>query len=138
MSIEQASIPTVIDPKWAIATTIMNEYFEALRGSWGDIDGRSEKASWIAFRDRVDANGTDLYALRAILDLCPLGLGHWMEFCDEKCTCVCCGRVGCTITACHFHARGSGDTVMCKGDDLAPMTDCPVHRGQITPDGAAS
>lgn len=128
MSIEQASAPTVTDPKWATATAIMNEYFDALRGSWGDIDGRGEKASWIAVRDKIDAGVTEIGMLRRDLDLCPLGLGHWMQFCDEACTCVCCEQAGCTITDGHFHARGSSETVMCNGKDLVPATDCPVHR----------
>ncbi|KQO98434.1 hypothetical protein ASF30_10255 [Leifsonia sp. Leaf264] len=78
-----------------MATTtasLLNEYGSALRGSWGGIDGRSEQTSlgWLAAAiDRYGNQELDEYTvadLRAQLDVCPEGAGHWTESCDSSCT----------------------------------------------------
>jgi hypothetical protein len=64
----------------------LREYGEALRGSWGDIDGRSERAALHQLAEAIE-NPTlySMDAMRNTLDVCPLGLGHWQEFCDSEC-----------------------------------------------------
>ena len=64
----------------------LREYGEALRGSWGDIDGRTERAALQQLADAIE--NPELYSLntmRHILDVCPIGLGHWQEFCGSEC-----------------------------------------------------
>ena len=69
-----------------LVTDLMGEYFGALRGSWGGIDGRSERQRWCDFRDHLAEGVTDKARLRADLDVCPAGGGHWTEYCYDSCT----------------------------------------------------
>lgn len=70
---------------------LLDEYGSALRGSWGGIDGRSEKRALLNLSAAIREYGnTELPApkvkrLRWDLDVCPLGQGHWTEFCDPEC-----------------------------------------------------
>lgn len=70
---------------------LLNEYGSALRGSWGDIDGRSERAALDALAEAMRAFGvTELpkaivRALRLTLDVCQNGSGHWSKFCGSDC-----------------------------------------------------
>lgn len=71
--------------------SLLREYASALRGSWGGIDGRSEKIALNSLADSIDAAGNtplparDVENLRNDLGVCPTGQGHWTEFCDEEC-----------------------------------------------------
>ena len=69
----------------SLVTGLMGEYFGALRGSWGGIDGRSERQRWWDFRDHLAEGVTDKARLRADLDVCPAGGGHWTEYCYDSC-----------------------------------------------------
>lgn len=57
----------------------LNEYGQALRGDWGDFDGRSAKAILDDFA--AELRGTrepsTIERHRAELGLCPDGGGHW-------------------------------------------------------------
>ena len=67
---------------------ILDEYAQAIRGSWGDIDGRSMKLQINEVTDWIRENGiTDLTEFevkkwRYRLNICISGEGHWTEFCD--------------------------------------------------------
>ena len=68
---------------------ILDEYAQAIRGSWGDIDGRSMKLEINEVTDWIRENGiTDLTEFevkkwRYRLDICISGEGHWTEFCED-------------------------------------------------------
>lgn len=69
---------------------LLDEYAQALRGSWGGIDGRSEQSSRslsAAIREHGNAPLTDAQVarLREDLGVCPQGESHWTEYCDEEC-----------------------------------------------------
>lgn len=70
---------------------LLDEYARALRGSWGDIDGRSEQSALNTLSDAIRTHGTGdlpdvtVQGLRTTLDVCPSGLNHWTMFCDEEC-----------------------------------------------------
>ncbi|MBT2587972.1 hypothetical protein [Arthrobacter sp. ISL-95] len=64
----------------------LREYGSALRGSWGDIDGRSEQMSLNVLAMAIDNPiGFDVLSMREALGVCPAGHGHWTEFCAEEC-----------------------------------------------------
>ena len=75
-----------------IIAAALREYGDAFRGSWGDVDGRAVKLVMDSFSDAIEGIGSSAgYTLeewRNYLDLCPYGLGHWTEFCDENCATV--------------------------------------------------
>lgn len=66
---------------------LLDEYAQALRGSWGDIDGRSEQAALNTLSKAMRTHGTsdlepsEVKSLRESLGVCDKGLGHWTEFC---------------------------------------------------------
>ena len=68
---------------------LLDEYGQALRGSWGDIDGRSEKAALLSLSEAIREHGNDdleevtVRELRDSLGVCPEGGGHWEYFCTE-------------------------------------------------------
>lgn len=68
---------------------LLREYGSALRGSWGDIDGRSEKQALHALADAIETHGSTALSeseqrrLREELGVCPDGGGHWAYFCYE-------------------------------------------------------
>jgi hypothetical protein len=65
---------------------VLCEYGEAIRGDWGRIDGRSERSTIQTFADAI--NKPQIYTaetLRLMADICPLGSGHWTEYCDDEC-----------------------------------------------------
>lgn len=71
---------------------LLDEYGSALRGSWADIDGRSEEGSLAVLSEAFRTYGNDrllppdIERLRESLDVCPFGYAHWTEFCDKDCT----------------------------------------------------
>lgn len=65
---------------------VMREYGEAIRGDWGSIDGRSERSTIHEFADAfLDPIGRTVAELRSMADICPIGSGHWTEYCDDDC-----------------------------------------------------
>lgn len=70
---------------------LLDEYGASLRGSWGDIDGRSEQSSLWELSDAIRNFGNsalpehEVASLRYGIDVCPKGKGHWTEYCDEDC-----------------------------------------------------
>ena len=64
---------------------ILYEYGEAIRGYWGEIDGRQMRgeiqdiAEWI----RDDDSSWTREKIRLRLNICPLGNGHWAEYCKD-------------------------------------------------------
>ena len=71
------------------AADLLDEYGEAIRDSWGDIDGRTERdrLQGLAqvFREKGNEPLTEEEVLRArqSLGVCERGEGHWYYFCDE-------------------------------------------------------
>lgn len=70
---------------------LLSEYASALRGSWGDIDGRSEQISLNKLAELIRKKGADqlsepdVVSMRDSLSVCPSGEGHWTQYCDESC-----------------------------------------------------
>lgn len=73
------------------AADLLDEYAQALRGSWGGIDGRSERAALnclsSAIREHGNAPLTDAQVarLREDLGVCLHGGSHWTDYCDDEC-----------------------------------------------------
>lgn len=71
---------------------LLDEYGEAIRGSWGDIDGRSERMALQDLAAAIRQHGNQTLSdervdeLRQNLGVCRAGSGHWTEFCDPDCT----------------------------------------------------
>lgn len=69
----------------------MGEYASALRGDWGDFDGRSNLHTMEQFITALHGGtGADwtIEHWRRDLDVCPAGKGHWSGswgHCDEEC-----------------------------------------------------
>lgn len=70
---------------------LLDEYACALRGSWGDIDGRSEQGALNCFSDAIREYGnaplteSEVARLRDDLGVCPHGGSHWTDYCDDEC-----------------------------------------------------
>ena len=71
---------------------LLDEYAQALRHSWGDIDGRSEKAALNVLSTLMREHGMaplsddQVRRMRDDLGVCLLGGQHWQWFCDDyKC-----------------------------------------------------
>lgn len=70
---------------------LLDEYGSALRGSWGDIDGRSEQMSLWHLSDLIRKygnaalSGEEVDEARENLGVCPYGGRHWTYFCDDTC-----------------------------------------------------
>jgi hypothetical protein len=65
------------------ATTVLREWAQAIRGAWGDIDGRSCKDELTAIADWIDTPKTapDITVMRQTVGICLDGNGHWNYFC---------------------------------------------------------
>lgn len=79
-------------PEQYITTAdLLDEYGASLRGSWGDIDGRTEKSHLLCLSAAIREHGNEplpaskVKRLRWDLDVCPRGEGHWTEFCGDGC-----------------------------------------------------
>ena len=72
---------------------LLDEYARALRGSWGDIDGRSEQISLNELAAAIRKHGSnplvdsEVLKLRDDLGVCLHGGGHWTDYCDENDEC---------------------------------------------------
>ena len=72
---------------------LLDEYARALRGSWGDIDGRSEQivlnelAAAIREYGNAPLGTSEVLRLRDYLGVCSYGGGHWTFYCDEDDEC---------------------------------------------------
>lgn len=68
---------------------LLDEYAQALRGYWGDIDGRTEQTALNILSEAMRTHGTaalepgEVKRLRETLDVCDKGLGHWTDFCGD-------------------------------------------------------
>lgn len=71
-----------------VATTILREYGGAIRGDWGDIDGRSVKRVLEEIADVIEGKkpSPSLEVWRVDLSLCPSGEGHWRRHCTPRTT----------------------------------------------------
>lgn len=68
------------------AIQALREYANAIRGDWGDIDGRSVKANLDEFADAIEGKGRaaewTIEQHRQDSGLCPSGEGHWTVHCQ--------------------------------------------------------
>lgn len=70
---------------------LLDEYAQALRGSWGDIDGRSGQISLNCLSAMIREFGnapltdSEVARLRYDLGVCPHGGSHWTDYCDDEC-----------------------------------------------------
>ena len=70
---------------------LLVEYGNAMRGDWGDIDGRSVLSDLENMAGLVDLFGNQeipdglVVAARYSAYLCPAGNGHWRDWCDKDC-----------------------------------------------------
>lgn len=69
------------------ALDLIDEWARATRGSWSRFDGRMAQSTLNELtgiaRDLPGDLPTPIVAiLREHADLCPIGGGHWREFCD--------------------------------------------------------
>lgn len=86
-----ANADTVIEAvTTATCTDILREYADALRGSWGEIDGRGEKEALYALAAAIEQVGpheeldsVHTMALRNVMGLCLDGRAHWSHECDN-------------------------------------------------------
>lgn len=62
----------------------LREWASAVRGDWGDIDGRGVKADLLSIADAIEGKGRDwpIERWREDLGLCPSGEGHWTRHCQ--------------------------------------------------------
>lgn len=63
----------------------LREWASAIRGDWGDIDGRSVKAELNGIADAIEGVGHADWTIerwREDLSLCPSGEGHWRRHCQ--------------------------------------------------------
>lgn len=72
----------------ATCTDILREYADALRGSWGEIDGRGEKEALYTLAAAIEQVGpheeldpVHTMALRNVMGLCLEGHAHWSHEC---------------------------------------------------------
>lgn len=81
-----------IDGAATTTASLLDEYGQALRGAWGDIDGRSEKLALLELSAAIREHGNDplpedkVQKLRDDLNVCQEGGGHWGWYCDETWT----------------------------------------------------
>lgn len=61
----------------------LREWASAIRGNWGDIDGRTAKTALLNIADAIDGMGSPhpIEWWREDLSLCPNGEGHWTHHC---------------------------------------------------------
>ena len=67
------------------AVKALREYAQAIRGDWGDIDGRSMRGELLAFADAIEGHGHHDWSIerwRSDLGICPSGEGHWTRHCQ--------------------------------------------------------
>lgn len=75
---------------------VLREYGSCIRGDWSTIDGRSVRAELEAVATALDGGGVEVFPdhpvaeytifdWRERLGMCPAGLGHWTDYCDEDC-----------------------------------------------------
>lgn len=71
----------------SLVQTLLREYGEAVRGDWGEIDGRWVQRDLEAISYALDETEVpeSLLTFRNRLDLCPSGEGHWSEHCNDGC-----------------------------------------------------
>lgn len=72
------------------ALTVLREYASAIRGDWGDLDGRCIKAALNDLADAIEGVGQtadwSVEQHRADAGLCPSGGGHWTRHCQPVTT----------------------------------------------------
>ena len=72
------------------ALKVLREYGSAIRGDWGDIDGRCVQGALDSIAAGVEGRGAEAdYSIefwREDLGLCPSGEGHWTRHCQPKTT----------------------------------------------------
>lgn len=79
----------------SIATQVLREYGQAIRGYWGDIDGRTVRSQLNYLADEIDQPTTTSITIhRQRLSICETGGGHWCDPWDGYCTADC----GCPCT----------------------------------------
>lgn len=70
-------------------TDILREYGQAIRGYWGDLDGRCVRdeldilAGLIEEKNNGELSPDEAKNIREDLDICPFGNGHWEDFCKD-------------------------------------------------------
>ena len=80
-----------LSPAPVTTADLLDEYAQALRGAWGGIDGRSEKAKLADLSALIRTQGAEpldeqqITTARDNLGICPTGGGHWTDFCDSSC-----------------------------------------------------
>lgn len=63
---------------------VIEEYGQAIRGDWSELDGRTVRnhLEFLAMRVR-DPRGT-VADMRQVVGICHRGNGHWTEFCHYE------------------------------------------------------
>ena len=72
------------------AVKALREWASAIRGDWGDIDGRSVEMELNSIADGIEGHGLaadlSIEKWREDLGLCPSGEGHWTRHCELHAT----------------------------------------------------
>ncbi len=65
----------------------MREYAQAIRGDWGDFDGRTERDVINGWTEEIETpTDQTIEQFRASHGLCPDGNGHWEGFSWGHCS----------------------------------------------------
>lgn len=69
-----------------LAKKLIDEYADAIRGDWSEVDGRWVRNDLWKLSALVDSTDEhDIVKIRENLDICPVGGGHWTQYCNEAC-----------------------------------------------------
>jgi hypothetical protein len=66
-------------------TQAMQEWANAIRGDWSDVDGRSvrvEIEEWISALNGGPESERTIERWRDSMGVCPKGEGHWLHHCE--------------------------------------------------------
>ena len=68
----------------------LNEYGQAMRGDWSQVDGRSVRDQMEEFSSAVEGGEESAWTMqqwRQSLGVCPDGGGHWNYYCETDVGC---------------------------------------------------
>lgn len=81
--------PARISGTTEVVAQALAEYGAAIRGDWGDLDGRSVRYQLddlVALLRKQPTPAPTIEHLRMEMGVCPRGGGHWTQYCgDVKC-----------------------------------------------------
>lgn len=79
----------LVSPPTTTPADLLDQYGEAMRGSWGDIDGRLIRSQLGRISDLMRKHGDKALSSKLLrdtrfhLDLCLFGEGHWDRYCSD-------------------------------------------------------